>query len=74
MTNLELLRAAVSARRAYWDALANLEQAIAPDGEFSDHANDAVHDEIGALAAGGEDDSTVDDDHLRRVETLAKGE
>ncbi|WP_432263486.1 hypothetical protein [Cupriavidus sp. TMH.W2] len=73
MTNLDLLRTAVRARRAYWDAIGNLEKAIAPNGEFSDRANDAVHHEIGALAAGGEDDTTVNEGHLYRVATLAKG-
>ncbi len=53
--NLALLRATVQAKIAYWDALRALEIAIAPDGEFSDVANNAVIDQIDMLAAGSSD-------------------
>lgn len=73
MTELELLRTAVRARRTYWDAIGSLERVIAPDGEFSDRANDAVYNEIGALAAGREGESTVTEAHLQRIKTMAEG-
>jgi hypothetical protein len=48
---LALLHLVVIHKLAYWDALRKLEKALAPDGEFSDKANDAVIEEIGYLAA-----------------------
>lgn len=47
----ELLRAAVLARIAYWDALKHLEDALTGGEGFSDKANDAVIDCIDNLAA-----------------------
>ncbi|UBM12733.1 hypothetical protein [Cupriavidus metallidurans] len=70
-TKLRLLQSAVNARRAYWDAIRALEKSIAPGEEFSDTANDAVHDDIGSLAAGSET-ASVTEGHLRRIEELAR--
>lgn len=64
--NVELLQKLVAAKIAYWDALGALERAVAPDGEFSDSANDAVIDYIDILASCM-DGSDVSDEHLQAV-------
>jgi hypothetical protein len=53
MTRLELLRAAVAAKIAYWDALGELETNLFGDHDH-DAGMDAVEDDISDLAAGGE--------------------
>lgn len=77
-TQLELLKCVVAAKIQYWDALAKLENKIAPDGEFSDSANDSVIDAIDMLAAGMPGPkgfpmlSVISEDNLRHVKKLAK--
>ncbi len=70
MSNLELLRAAVAAKLAYWDALGALETAIAPDGTFSDRANNRVIEQIDLLASG-DCASDIDETHLADTLRLA---
>jgi hypothetical protein len=67
---LELLRAAVAARIAYWDALGALEKELCPEGDISDRASDKLHDFISDLAAGGVPDQ-LDQEHLDRVIEIA---
>lgn len=56
---LELLRAAVAARVAYWDAFRRLEKAVTTSGQFSDKASDAVGDHIEDLATGANLDPNI---------------
>jgi hypothetical protein len=57
---LELLRATVRAKLAYWDELRKLELALTNGGEFSDKANDQVIADIDTLAAGLPLDNNTD--------------
>lgn len=69
---LELLRACVAAKTAYWDRLHDLEVSIAPNGEFSDRANDRMVDMIDDLAAGtNEAQPPVTEAHLLHAREIA---
>ncbi|TDN70467.1 hypothetical protein [Paraburkholderia sp. BL10I2N1] len=73
--NLELLRTVVIAKLVYWDALGELEKRLAPDGEFSDRANNDVIDEIATLASalhGPHDVGAITQEHLSEIEELAR--
>lgn len=65
----ELLRAAVLAQIAYWEALKRLEVALTDRKGFSDRANDDVIDAISDPAAAGPTDpyGTITDEQLLRV-------
>ena len=69
---LALLRATVQAKMDYFDALLALEVAIAPDGEFSDVANNEVIFEIDLLASGGLDASGIAEEHLATIVKAAQ--
>lgn len=74
-TTLQRLQRVVSLKLQFWDALKLLETEIAPDGEFSDAANNAVIEQIDLLAAGlntPADVSCITADHLRDTLRLAK--
>ncbi len=51
MTHLELLRAAVAAKIAYWDAMDELERGLG----HPDRDDDVIHDYVESLAAGVND-------------------
>lgn len=51
MSTLELLRAVVESKQAYWNALRDLECAISPEGDLSDRATDRLADYIDELSA-----------------------
>jgi hypothetical protein len=70
MTTLELLRATVAAKQAYWDALASLEQHMTGLNGWSDRANDEIADYIGCLAAGADDASGVDEEHVDELKNI----
>jgi hypothetical protein len=67
MDNLELLRAAVAARIAYWNAVGALEKALCPDG-ISDRASDKLHDFLNDLAAAGEPEQVTEAELARVIE------
>lgn len=66
-TVTSLLRAVVAAKIAYWDALGELETLIAPNGEFSDRANDSVIEAIDGMAAADGDPGEAE---AREIEQL----
>lgn len=74
-TTLQRLQRVVSLKLQFWDALKLLETEIAPDGDFSDRANNAVIEQIDMLAAGldtSDDVSKITAEHLRDTLRLAK--
>lgn len=70
--HLTLLRAVVAAKIAYWDRLDELEKAIAPNGEFSDRATNAVEEDISALATGASTINIVTEEHVDHIRKLAE--
>jgi hypothetical protein len=73
--HLQLLQDVVAAQVRLWDARLALEKATAPEGEYSDHSNDKVIEEIDALAAGLHDAdeayTRVTGEHLQKVLSLS---
>ena len=70
---LGLLRDAVIAKGAYWDALRKLELALTGGTEFSDRANNKVIEAIDGLAAGADDAkayATIDTRHLATIRDI----
>lgn len=74
-THLHLLQDVVAAQIRLWDARLVLEKATAPDGEYSDRADDKIIEEVNALAAGldaaDEAYMCVTDEHLQKVLSLS---
>lgn len=66
---LELLRAVVLAKLAYWDALLRLEKAVTNKRGFSDKANDDVVFMIEQFAASASSDAYEDitKEHLAEI-------
>ncbi|WP_052223891.1 hypothetical protein [Comamonas testosteroni] len=64
-TQTELVRAAVLAKIAHWDALCALERSYAT--ELTDKQNDAMCDAVEMLAASAKDESAVNDQAAQAV-------
>ncbi|MGZ8317479.1 MAG: hypothetical protein ACXWVD_00110 [Telluria sp.] len=62
-----LLEAVVNAKIAYWDRLRELELALAPNGEWSDNANNKVIAYIEMLAAGADEVAQIEEQHVTDV-------
>lgn len=54
--NLHLLRAAVAAKVAYWDAAGALEKSLTDGGEFTDLAAEHVSEQVSLLAVSVNED------------------
>jgi len=67
-----LLAATVMAKVDYWNKLRLLEDAVAPDDDFTDAANDAVIDQIDMIAAGVEEDADIDQAHVEDLLKIIK--
>ncbi|MBB5546528.1 hypothetical protein A8H39_00115 [Paraburkholderia fungorum] len=74
-THLQMLQDVVAAQVRLWDALRVLEKATAPDGDYSDKANDEVIEYVKSLAVGldGADEAytRVIDEHLKKALSLS---